>query len=195
MTVNANESARLLGIPGSIRREANNLTILRSLREALAGKAEMDIFSLNEIPPYNPDLEGENLPKPVRALKTAIAQSKGLVICSPEYNYGMPGVLKNALDWASRPGFKSPLRDKPVLIMTSSPGYTGGVRAQYQIRETLSATLARVVARPQVVIASVSQKIQDGRLIDDATIRFMLEAIDDLIREIRLAQHLTDQVA
>jgi chromate reductase, NAD(P)H dehydrogenase (quinone) len=97
-------------------------------------------------------------------------------------------VLKNALDWASRPGFNSPLKDKPALIMTSSPGFTGGVRAQYQLREVLSATLARVVARPQVVIGGVAQKIKEGRLVDEAAVTFALAAIDDLLREIRIAR-------
>jgi chromate reductase len=85
------------------------------------------------------------LPASVSALKEAIAQADGLIICSPEYNYSTSGVLKNALDWASRPGFNSPLKNKPVLIMTSSPGVLGGVRAQSQLRETLSATLSRVI--------------------------------------------------
>jgi chromate reductase len=85
------------------------------------------------------------LPASVSALKEAIAQADGLIICSPEYNYSTSGVLKNALDWASRPGFNSPLKNKPVLIMTSSPGVLRGVRAQSQLRETLSATLSRVI--------------------------------------------------
>jgi chromate reductase len=179
---------RLLGISGSLRRESNNTAVLRTLKEALSGKAEMTLFPLNDIPPYNADHDGENAPEPVRALKGAIAGSDGLVFCSPEYNYGMSGVLKNALDWASRPGFKSPLKDKPALIMTSSPGFTGGVRAQYQLREVLSATLARVVARPQVVIGGVAQKIKEGRLVDEAAVTFALAAIDDLLREIRIAR-------
>jgi chromate reductase len=98
----------------------------------------------------------------------------------------MPGVLKNALDWASRPGFASPMKNKPALVMTASPGTAGGVRAQHQIRETLAAVLARPVAYPHIAIASVHQKITDGRLDDAATLDFVLRAVDALLDEVRL---------
>lgn len=177
---------RLLGLSGSLRRASANTAVLRSLADALAPKAELTIFPLDEIPPYNQDHDGENAPAAVRALKEAIAASDGLVVSSPEYNYGISGVLKNALDWASRPAMKSPMRGKPALIMTVSPAFTGGARAQYQLRETLSSMLARVVPRPQVVIAGVHEKVQDGRLVDEAALRFALEAVDDLLAEIAL---------
>jgi len=137
-------------------------------------------------------LEGDLLPQPVCALKSAIEQCDGLVLCSPEYNHGMSGVLKNALDWASRPGLASPLKNKPTLIMASSAGYTGGARAHAQLRETLASALARVVARPQVAIAGVMQKIVDGKLVDNLTIKFCIDAIDDLLSEIRLLAHFAE---
>ncbi|MDD2103647.1 NADPH-dependent FMN reductase [Pseudomonas putida] len=177
---------RLLGISGSLRSQSANTAVLNTLSNRLGHQAEMSLFALNDIPLYNADLEAQMLPASVAALKEAIAQSDGLVICSPEYNYGTSGVLKNALDWASRPGFNSPLKNKPVLIMTSSPGVLGGVRAQAQLRETLSATLSRVICSPQIVIPGVNQKIQDGSFIDEKTIKFMLAAVDDLIREIKV---------
>lgn len=178
----------LLGIGGSLRREAYSTAVLRTLREKCADKAELTLFSLRDIPLYDQDLDGESPPEPVKLLKAAIEKCDGLIVCSPEYNYGMSGVLKNAIDWASRPGFKSPLKGKPVVLMTTSPGYTGGVRAQYQLRETLSATLSRVIARPQVVIAGVHEKVKDGQLVDTSTIAFALAAIDDLIAEIQLVR-------
>jgi len=176
----------LLGLSGSIRRDSANTAILAALADALGGKAAMTLFPLNDIPLYNGDLEGDRLPAPVRALKDAIAAADGLVLCSPEYNHGMSGVLKNALDWASRPGFNSPLKNKPALIMSSSPGALGGARAHAQVRETIAAALGRVVARPQVTIAGVFQKVTDGKLTDEASLKFCLEAIDDLIAEIGL---------
>jgi chromate reductase len=184
----ASKPFRLLGLSGSLRRASANTAVLRTLQEALAPKAELTIFPLDEVPPYNPDRDGENAPEAVRDLKGAIAASDGLIVVSPEYNYGMSGVLKNALDWASRPAMKSPLKGKPALIMTASPAFTGGVRAQHQLRETLAATLARVVARPQVVIAGVHEKVRDGRLVDEAVLRFALEAVDDLLAEIALVR-------
>ncbi|MEK1839015.1 NADPH-dependent FMN reductase [Pseudomonas sp. NPDC089918] len=177
---------RLLGISGSLRSQSTNTAVLKALASRLGDQAEMNLFALNDIPLYNSDLEAEALPASVAALKEAIARADGLIICSPEYNYGTSGVLKNALDWASRPGFDSPLKNKPVLIMTSSPGMLGGVRAQSQLRETLSATLSRVISRPQIVIPHVTQKIEDGRFVDETSIEFMLAAVDDLIREINL---------
>jgi chromate reductase, NAD(P)H dehydrogenase (quinone) len=177
---------RLLGLSGSIRRESTNTAILRTLAEKLDRTVSLTLFPLGDIPPYNDDLDGERPPQAVRTFKEAIAQSDGIILCSPEYNHGMSGVLKNALDWASRPTFLSPLRNKPALLMASSPAYVGGARAHAQMLETLSAALARVVVRPQVVIAGTMQKIVDGKLVDESTIKFCLEAIDDLLTEIRL---------
>ncbi|EUB75534.1 NADPH-dependent FMN reductase [Pseudomonas sp. GM41(2012)] len=177
---------RLLGISGSLRSQSTNTAILKSLCARLGDQAEMSLFALNDIPLYNADIETQALPASVAALKEAIAQADGLIICSPEYNYGTSGVLKNALDWASRPGFNSPLKNKPVLIMTSSPGVLGGVRAQSQLRETLSATLSRVICGPQIVIPGVNQKIQNGHFVDETTIEFMRAGVDHLIAEIKL---------
>ena len=104
---------------------------------------------------------------------------------SPEYNRGMSGVLKNGLDWASRPYGRSVLRGKPVLTMTASPAFTGGVRAQQQVNETLVSIPARLVLRPQIVIGGVHEKVRDGRLIAEAAIGFALAGVDDLVEEIR----------
>jgi chromate reductase len=180
----------LLGLSGSIRKESTNTAILRTVAEKLGARASLTVFPLNDIPLYNSDLEGDALPQPVRALKEAITASDGLILCTPEYNHGMSGVLKNALDWASRPAFASPLKSKPTLLMTSSPGYVGGARAQAQMQETMASALARVVIRPQIVIAGVAQKIVNGRLVDEATLKFCLEAIDDLLAEIRLLERI-----
>lgn len=180
------EPVRLLGISGSIRRNSYCTTVLQTLGEGLGGKASLDLFPLHDIPPYDPDLDAENTPASAVALRKAIAAADGLVVISPEYNYGMSGVLKNALDWASRPAMQAPVRGKPILIMTASPAFTGGVRAQHEMRETLAGMLGRVIARPQVVIASVHEKIKDGRLTDPAVLSFALAAIDDLLAEIRM---------
>ncbi len=175
---------RLLGLSGSLRRASYCTAILRTLGEGLGNRATLDIFDLKSVPLYNQDEEGELQPESVKALKRAITDCDGVLLISPEFNHGMTGVLKNALDWASRPTYASPFKCKPVLIMSASPAFTGGVRAQAHMFETLSAMLARVVVTPQVVIASVHDKIDDGRLVDDASLRFASEAIDDLLREI-----------
>ena len=186
MPATSTSPPRLLAISGSIRRDSYCTAVLRSLVGLIGNKAELSLCSLDEVPLYNADLDGDNPPAAVRVLKASITACQGIVICSPEYNYGMPGVLKNAIDWASRPGFKSPLKGKPALIMTASPGTAGGVRAQHQIREALSATLARPITRQHVAIAGVGGKIIDGQLRDEATIQFVLQALDDLLEEVRL---------
>ena len=179
------DKARILGMAGSLRRDAYSLAVLRGLQEAVRDRASIEIFSLASIPLYNADLDGEHNPEPVMALKHAIHAHEGVVIVSPEYNYGVSGVLKNALDWASRPGYQSVLKGKPVLVVTSSPGLTGGARAQAQLRQTLAATLSRVIAVPEVLIPQVQAKIQDGRLADASTLKFVVQAFDALLEEIK----------
>jgi chromate reductase len=176
---------RLLGLSGSLRRSSYSTAVLRGLRDSLAQRAALEIFPLHGLPLYNEDDDAEHAPEPVRALRSAIAASDGVIMISPEYNHGMSGVLKNALDWASRPHGRSVLSRKPALTMTASPAFTGGVRAQQQMNETLAAIPARPVLRPQIVIGGVHEKVRDGRLVDEAGLSFALAGIDDLFEEIR----------
>src|SRR6266850_2669341 len=178
----------LLGLSGSLRRASNSTAVLRGLQDALGLRAALDIFPLHAIPLYNEDNDAEHAPESVRALRSAIDASDGVIIISPEYNHGMSGVLKNALDWASRPYGLSVLKSKPVLTMTASPAFTGGVRAQQQMNETLASIPARPVFRPQIVIGGVHEKVRDGRLIDEAALSFARAGVDDLIEEIRAAR-------
>src|SRR3984893_12297018 len=180
----------LLGLSGSLRRASNSTAVLRGLRDALAPRAALNIFPLHGVPLYNEDYDVEHAPESVRALRSAIEASDGVIMISPEYNHGMSGVLKNALDWASRPYGRSVLRSKPVLTMTTSPAFTGGVRAQQQMNETLASIPARPVLRPQIVIGGVHEKVRDGRLVNEATLRFLLAGVDDLFDEIRAGRVL-----
>jgi chromate reductase len=175
----------LLGIAGSLRRGSYSAAVLRGLQESAKDRAHIEIFALDTVPLYNADLDGDHKPEPVVAMKTAIRDCAGLVLVSPEYNYGVSGVLKNALDWASRPGYQTVLKDKPVLIITNSPGLLGGVRAQAQLRQTLGATLSRIAAVPDLVVSQVQTKIHDGRFTDATSLKFMLDGLDALLAEIR----------
>jgi chromate reductase, NAD(P)H dehydrogenase (quinone) len=176
---------RLLGLSGSLRRSSYSAAVLRGLRDLLEPKAALDILALHGLPLYNEDDDSEHAPESVCALRVAIEASDGVIMISPEYNHGMSGVLKNALDWASRPHGLSVLRKKPVLTMTVSPAFTGGVRAQQQMNETLAAIPARPVLRPQIVIGGVHEKVSGGRLVDRVTLGFVLAGVDDLFEEIR----------
>jgi chromate reductase len=184
---------RLLGISGSLRKASGNTAILKSLAEAVADKAVLEIFPLNDIPPYNQDIDIEPPLPAVAAFREAIAGADGVVISSPEYNYGMSGVLKNALDWASRPYGKARLTGKPVLTITASAASTGGVRAQTQLNETLTAIAALVVLRPQSVIGSVFQKMTDGKFTDETSLKFLSAAVDDLLSDIAKTQSVVTQ--
>jgi chromate reductase len=188
MDVAANRPFKLLGLSGSLRRGSNCTAILRTLQESLPAGVEMPILGLEAVPLYNEDLDTDAPPAAVAALRDAIRASDGLVIVSPEYNHGLSGVIKNALDWASRPSSNSPLVNKPVTIMTSASSILGGVRAQAQLNETLHGTFSRLIPGRQVVIGNARQKIKDGRLIDEPTRLFALDAIERLLDEISMVQ-------
>jgi chromate reductase, NAD(P)H dehydrogenase (quinone) len=179
---------RLLGISGSLRANSFSSAILAALAAATASEAIFDYADIGSVPHFNQDLYVDPLPEAVQHLRAQIADADGLVIVSSEYNHGIPGTLKNALDWASRPHNGSPLRNKPVLIVTSSPAVTGGVRAQYQIRETVISALARPVNTPEIVVGHVGTKIVGGKFDDPAVIEFARVGFAALFAEIdRLA--------
>jgi chromate reductase len=181
---------RFLGVSGSLRRASGSTAVLCSLRDALAPRVTLNIFALHGIPLYNEDDDGDHATESVRALRSAIDTSDGVIMVSPEYNHGMSGVLKNALDWASRPYGRSVLTGKPSLTMTVSPAFTGGVRAQQQMNETLLSIPARLVLRPQIVIGNVHEKVRYGRLVDESALNFVLAGVDDLVDEISASRRL-----
>lgn len=184
------EVIKLAAISGSLRAASANTAVLRTLQDLMPAGVEMELLPLDGLPLYNQDLDGTEPPPQVAAFKASVAAADGLVICTPEYNFGIPGVLKNALDWASRPAFASPLKHKPALMMSCSPAFTGGARAHAQLRETLAGALSRVVVRPPVVIGGVHTKIQQGLLADEASVKFALEAVADLVAEIQAQRHV-----
>ncbi len=151
-------AVRLLGVSGSLRAGSYNTQVLKAFRARLGDTATLTIYPLHDLPSYNQDLDHEHTPEAVLRFKQAIREAEGLVLCSPEYNYGMSGVLKNAIDWASRPAMQSVFRAKPVLLMTCSPSATGGARAHGQMREAMSACQAWVLPLPQITIADAKIK-------------------------------------
>ena len=163
--------------------------MLRTLLEELKGEVEATTFDIGSLPHYNADLDGDAAPESVRALKAAIAAADALLFVTPEYNYGMPGVLKNAIDWASRPGYKSVLRDKPALIISTSGGAIGGARATQQLKLTLLGTISRVLPWPEVFITYAGSKITDGKLTDPESLKLSLEAVRALLVEVRKSPH------
>jgi chromate reductase len=144
----------------------------------------IDVMTLEEIPFYNEDLDRSPELPAIAALKRAVGESDGVLIATPEYNHGIPGVLKNALDWASRPAFQSCFKNKPVSIISSSLAFTGGVRAQYQLRETLIAMQAHLVISPEVVIGGVHTKFSNSEYNDETGLSFIMDSLERLLEEI-----------
>jgi chromate reductase, NAD(P)H dehydrogenase (quinone) len=177
---------RLIGMSGSLRSGSYSNAVLETLSEKFAGRVDLEIYDLRPIPLYDQDFEGERRPEPVKQLLAAIASSDGLVLCAPEYNHSIPGVLKNALDWASRPAFTSVMAYKPVAIMATSRGALGGARCLEHMRVALDSMLSRVVLAREVTITATDDKVRDGRLVDETCLDFACGAVEALLREIRL---------
>src|SRR5262247_1433463 len=178
--------ARLLGMSGSLRSGSYSNAVLETLREKFAERANLRIYDLSRIPLYDQDFEGDKRPESVKALLAAIAECDGLVLCAPEFNHSIPGVLKNALDWASRPAFTSVMAYKPVAIMATSRGALGGARCLEHMRVALDSMLSRIALAREVIITSCAERIRDGRLVDETCLGFACDAVEALLREIRL---------
>ncbi len=162
-------SIRLVGLAGSVRKASLNRALLRALAEVLPDGTTLELFDrLAEIPTFDPDVTAE--PPAVVAWKQAIAGADGLVIATPEYNYSLPGVLKNAIDWASRPPAQSPLRGRPIGIVSAASGISGGMRAQYHLRQILVFTDSPAMLQPEVIIPKAHERFDgQGQLLDEAT--------------------------
>src|SRR5215208_5468564 len=171
----------VLGFAGSLRRGSYNRAALRAAVELMPEGGSLETFDLDGIPLYHGDIETEGFPAAVLAFKDAIREADALLIVTPEYNYSMPGVLKNAIDWASRPPQDSPLNDKPVAIMGASMGGFGTVRAQLHLRQVCVFTNMLPLNKPEVMISAAHEKFDgDGRLTDERSrqaIRALLEAL------------------
>lgn len=164
----------LLAFAGSLRRGSYNRALLRAARVEAPAWMRIDIFEIGEIPLYNADVEAEGDPEPVSRFKQAIREADGLLIATPEYNHGVPGVTKNAVDWASRPPRHSPLDGKPVAILGASPGITGTARGQSQLRQAFEFTNSYCMPQPEILVYQAHQKFdEEGRLMDAKTREFL----------------------
>lgn len=172
---------RVLGISGSLRADSHNTRLLRAAGGLLPEHAELEIYDgLSSIPPYNEDHELV-LPVPVAALMRAIEQADALVISTPEYNASIPGTLKNALDWVSRPIATTPLKGKPAAVIGASTGLFGAVWAQAELRKVLSTIGARVVDR-ELPIGQADEALDQGGMPLDRDAREALSAtLDELL--------------
>jgi chromate reductase, NAD(P)H dehydrogenase (quinone) len=172
---------QVLGFAGSLRKASYNRALLRAAQELAPGGMTIQAFDLRPLPLYNFDVERQGDPEAVQAFKQAIRQADALLIATPEYQHGIPGVLKNALDWASRPPKDAPLRGKPAALMGATPGLTGTARAQTQLRQTLVYNSTFAVLCPEVLVAQAKEKFdEDLKLTDENTRQFIQELLENL---------------
>ncbi len=172
------DMVNILGFAGSLRKGSYNKSLLRAAGELLPPGASLEIFDLEGIPPFNQDLEMDP-PEKVRAFKAAIRAADALLIATPEYNYSMPGVLKNAIDFASRPYGDSPFDAKPLAIMGASIGMIATARAQYHLRQSCVFLNMHPLNQPEVMVPFAEKKFDAAGVLTDATTR---EKIGDLLR-------------
>jgi chromate reductase len=163
---------RVAGICGSLREGSLNKGLLRAAVELAPAGMEIQIYTwLGDIPPYNDDVFQKGDPEPVADLKKFIGDADAILISTPEYNYGVPGVLKNAIDWASRPAGKSALNRKPAAIMGCSPGLGGTIRAQHALRQSFVFTETHVMSQPEIKIPSAAPLFDASAKLTDETTR------------------------
>ncbi len=187
-----NGTIRIFGFAGSLRSGSYNKALLRAALELVPDDAELETFDLEGIVPFNQDHD-KDPPAKVREFKAGIRAADAILIATPEYNYSIPGVLKNAIDWASRPYLENAFDGKPLGLMSASPGMIGGARAQYDLRRSCVFLNMYPLNRPEVIVPYCEDKIdQSGRVTDGHTrekIRQLLQALVTWTRRLRAAEY------
>ena len=178
---------RVLAISGSLRRDSHNTKLLRAAEELAPDGLELELYDeLELVPPYNEDRDGDEAPLGAARLRERIAEADALLIATPEYNASIPGQLKNAVDWASRPVRAGALWGKPVVVIGASTGLYGGVWAQAELRKVLATAGARVVEAEVAVSRADDRFDAAGRLVDEELRTELRTALDALVAEVRL---------
>src|SRR5579871_3489332 len=169
----------VLAISGSLRRDSHNTALLRAAEELLEPGDTLELWEgLREVPAYDQDLDDDPVPAAVASLRAAVAEADAVLFATPEYNHSLPGALKNALDWASRPLATNAFRSKPVAVIGSSTGMFGAVWAQAEAKKVLTAMGARVLEGELAVGQAADRFDDEGNLVDDA-VRDQLAALLD----------------
>lgn len=181
-----NATTKILGIAGSLRQASYNRALLRAAQSLAPPEAEIEVFELDDIPGFNQDDESNPPPK-VAALKAKVRAADAILFVTPEYNYSIPGVLKNAIDWASRPYGDSAWSGKPVAIMGASIGGTGTARAQYHLRQTFVFLNMHALNQPEVMVANATSKFDEqGNYLDAAGKQLISQLLKELVKWTKL---------
>jgi chromate reductase len=177
---------KILGISGSLRRDSYNTGLLHAAAELMPAGVELEIWEgLKAVPPYDQDDDTAVAPAAVVEIRSAVAASDAVLIATPEYNASIPGQLKNALDWVSRPVATNPLRNKPAAVVGASTGAFGAVWAQAELRKVLSTIGARTLPNEVACRQAAERFGEDGRLLDEDVRTELAEAVSDLIEAVR----------
>ena len=180
------DQIKILGIAGSLRKQSYNKGALRAAQKLCPEGASIEVFDLEGIPPFNQDDE-KNAPPKVSEFKQKIRSADAILLVTPEYNYGMPGVLKNAIDWASRPYGDNAWSGKPVALMSAALSMGGGVRAQYQLRQCFVFLNMDAVVQPEVAIANAPERFdKEGNLADETSKKLIGQLLRNLADKARL---------
>lgn len=178
----------VLGIAGSLRRDSYNRSALRAAQELAPEGSRIDTFEIDGLPGFNQDDEGEP-PQKVMEFKQKIRDADAILFVTPEYNYSIPGVLKNAIDWASRPYGDSAWTGKPVAVMGASVGMLGTARAQYHLRQTFVFLNMYAVNQPEVMISNAAKRFDaQGNLTDETSRKLIRQLLEELVRWTRVLQ-------
>jgi chromate reductase len=178
----------ILGIAGSLRRDSYNKGALRAAQGLCPEGAKLEVYDIAGLPLFNQDEEKNPTPK-VAEFKQKIRAADAILLVTPEYNYGVPGVMKNALDVASRPYGDNAWSGKPVALMSAALGVAGGVRAQYQVRQCFVFLNMDAVVQPEVAIGNATQRFDDkGNLTDETSKKMIRQLLENLVAKARLAR-------
>ena len=179
------DQVRILGMAGSLRKASYNRGALRAAQQLCPEGAKLEVFELDGIPPFNQD-EERNAPQKVVELKQRIRAADAILLVTPEYNYGMPGVLKNAIDWASRPHGDNAWNGKPVAIMSAAMSMGGGIRAQYQLRQCFVFLNMDAVVQPEVAINNAGERFDEqANLKDETSKKLIRQLLENLVRKVQ----------
>jgi chromate reductase len=179
---------RVLAISGSLRRDSHNTALLRAAAQRAPAGVEVELWDgLKSVPPYDEDDDGPLGPAAVAALRSAVAGADAVLFATPEYNRSIPGSLKNALDWVSRPIGANPLRNKPTAVVGASTGVFGAVWAQAELRKVLGALGARVLGH-ELAIGQAAERIADGSVVDEKILAALEQVVGELARAVQ-ARH------
>ncbi|MEM2029534.1 MAG: NAD(P)H-dependent oxidoreductase [Candidatus Bathyarchaeia archaeon] len=180
--MDSNKPLLIVGFAGSLRKSSYNRMLLRAALNLLPKDAKLEILDLEGLPLFNQDLEYD-MPETVKRFKSKIKEADALLIATPEYNSSIPGVLKNALDWVSRPYEDNSPDGKPVAIMSASIGMLGGARAQTHLRQILSSLNAYVVNKPEVVVNFANEKFDaESKLKDERAKAYIRQLLENLVK-------------